>query len=188
VHILPYERGHFRTGRVFLLGAFTALLIAVGMLGFEAFAPRFTSTTSVVSRLDRRIFDDLRASLAVPAGWSVVEDRYGVSFYSGDREGRASVRGFRAEPVEASFKTVKEQVAETNTDRYPGHVLLGTARGRTRSGEDAFKAVLAADGLRLEQWWIEHDKRMLRLEFWARLADDEASVVNDRIVKSLELR
>jgi hypothetical protein len=29
---------------------------------------------------------------------------------------------------------------------------------------------------------------MLRLEFWSRLADDDASDVNDRIVKTLELR
>ncbi len=187
-HLLPYDHGHFRTGRVLLQGFFTAALIAIGMLALETFMPRYTSTTPAVERLQRQAFDDLRFSIAFPAGWDVVEDRYGVSFYSPERAGRASTRGFRVEAIDAPFKEAKDEASRIDRDRFPEHQVLGTARGRTRSGEDAYKRVLSADDLRLEQWWIEQGKRMLRLEFWSRLADDDASDVNGRIVKTLELR
>jgi hypothetical protein len=182
------RRPRRKRGAVVLTGVVAALLIAVGLLAFEAFIPKYTSTTVAVSTLDRRTFPDLGFSIAHPEGWTVVEDRYGVSFYSGERAGKASTRGFRVEQIDIAFKNVKNDAVRIDRDRYRALELLSTARGTTRAGEDAYKRVVVADDLRLEQWWIDRNEDVLRLEFWSRLADDEASAVNERLVKTLELR
>jgi hypothetical protein len=174
-------------GRALFEGLVAALLLTAGMLALEAFFPKFTSTTPVVSRLDRRTFADLGFSIAYPTSWKIVEDRYGVSFYSGERAGKASTRGFRGEPLKIAFKKVKTETDRIDGQRFPGQVVLETSRGKTRAGEGAYRRLLVAEHLRVEEWLIDRGSDVLRLEFWSGTADDEAGAVNARIVHTLEL-
>lgn len=180
------RREHVSTGRVLLEGLAAAFLLTVGLLAMEAFMPKFTSTTPVVEDLVQRSFPRFAFSISYPTGWEVKESARGVSVDSGETLGGTSTRGFTVTPLEADFSEIKHESKQLDRRRFIAPELIDTGRG-TRAGADAYKRVLRAEGLRIQQWWIDRGDDVLRLEFWSRLADEDAPVIDSRIVDTLDL-
>jgi hypothetical protein len=176
------RRHRVSAGQVVLEGFVAAMLLTVGLLAVEAFMPKYTTTTPAVSAMRNVSFPELGFSVDHPATWDVDRSRVGVSFQSGDPS-----RGFRIAPVDIDFDDVKDESEELDRSRFTSHDVLDTGRGE-RAGREAYKRILAVEGLRIDQWWIETDDGALRAEFWSRLADEDAADINRAIVETLEVR
>lgn len=175
------RRHRVSAGRVVFEGVTAAFFLTVGLLAIEAFMPKFTSTTPVVTALDERTFPELGFSITYPRGWRVEETRKVAAFRSAD-----PARGFRVGGVGLEFDDVKKGSEKLDRARFREHEVLDTGRGK-HGGAGAYKRVLSVEGLRVDQWWIERDDGTLRLEFWSRLADEEAPAIDARIVETLDL-
>jgi hypothetical protein len=165
-----------------LEGITAAVLLTIGLIAIEMFMPKYTTTTPAVSRLAPRVFPNLGFAVDVPEGWVIDESKAGVSFRGPD-----PARGFRVAPISIDFDDVRQRSEKLDRTRFAAHEVLGTARG-DRDGHDAYKRILAVEGLRIDQWWIETDDGALRAEFWSRLADEDAPAINRAIVETLEVR
>jgi hypothetical protein len=180
------RRHRVSAGRVLMEGIVTAFLLTFGMLMLEAFIPKYTSTSPVAATLERRAFTGLGFAISHPSGWQVTETANGVTFRSGERAGGRSTRSFVVDPGQIAFKDVKEEGEHIDDGRFSDHVVL-TSGAQTRGGKRAYTRVVAAEGLRFEQWWIDRGKVSLRIEFRSRGADDDAPAINTRIIDTLEL-
>ena len=167
-------------------GIVAAFLLTFGMLMLEAFMPKYTSTSPVSSTLERREFVDLGFTVGYPSGWQVAETARGVTFRSGERAGSRSTRGFVVVPEEITFSEVEAEAELVDSRRFTEYVVLASGP-QTLAGQRAHRRLVAAEGFRIDQWWIEHGNSTVRVEFRSRGADDDAAAINARILDTLDL-
>ena len=176
-----------RTGRVFVRSLLVGILAAAGAAAWEASSIRNVPPPIAAVRFSSISLEGVGCDISYPNDWDVEEAKRLASFLSDDRRGELSLRGFRVTQTAVPLAEVDDQLIE-QVDKFRTHDVMSTQRTSLDS-RDAVKHIFLGDDLRFEQWWVERDRRStIRLELWSRPADDDALVVNARIVESLDVR
>jgi hypothetical protein len=182
---LPRRRSRVRWGRVIVLGLIGGVLLTAGALAFESVWIRYLPDAPGTIALSRASFDNVGCTVAYPTGWKVQETKRRATFLSSETAKDRSTRGFRVNSTDIPFSRVDDQI-EQLPDRLGSYAALETFSDSV-DGKQATVHVFVADDLRFEQWWIDRGKRTLRVDLWSRPADEDAPVLNRRIVESITL-
>jgi hypothetical protein len=183
--VFPVTGRRVRWGRVVLIGLLFGVLLTAAALAYESLWIRYLPPDADDVALTRASYSDIGCAVAFPSDWQAQETKRRVTFLSGETAKDRSTRGFRVSETDVPYERVDDQIADL-PDRLGSYTALETFSGSVDE-KPATVHVFVADDLRFEQWWIDAGKRALRVDLWSRPADEDAPVLNRRLVESITL-
>jgi hypothetical protein len=193
-----HERPHRRRGRflrVLLIGLFSGLLAAGGLLVLDTFGPRLRGTLPDQVKLERQDFsegDDADFAIGIPEGWTVLTDREDGQPVVTVREpsdggGGTGLSSFQVAVDETSFTEAREG-AGRKPSTAGDYRAIDIVDGIDLDGLRAFRHIYIDGDDYHERWWVDRGEGTYRLDFSSPISRrEDAAQLNVRIARTFDV-
>jgi hypothetical protein len=169
---------------------FGGLVVALGLVALEAFAPKLPGTSARRVRLDTTAISDLGIAIDVPRRWTEdrdpVDGQPAVTFSAPATAGDTGrQRGFRVVIDDRTFDQARRQADRRVDDSEDEPNEITIVDDLEVDGSETFRLVFFDDEEFREEWWLEREGAAVLIEFWSPASErEEAAILNGRIANS----